>query len=205
MAGLTPSDLDARAIRDAAERVLSDPTYESARPGALDRVVTAVVDAVARVLDLLVAPGGSGVGLGLLAAAVALVAVITWRLAGRVRRDRARRAAPGRIDGRTARDWERDAERHAGAGAWRAALRCHYRALLADLIAAGMVDEVAGRTARGYLREIAAAAPDAAEPMTAVTEAFETAWYDRRDVTAADVADLRLAAAAVRHRLLVPA
>lgn len=205
MAGLTPSDLEAGAIREATERVLSGPGYEPARPGGLERVVTSVVDAIARVLDALVAPGGGAVGIGLLAAAVALTAVIAWRLVRRIRRDRARQAAPGRLGGRSAREWERDAERHAADGAWSEALRCHYRALLADLVAAGIIDEVAGRTARGYLREVVAAAPDATEAMTAVTEAFETAWYDRRDVTAADVADLRLAATAVRRHLLVPA
>ena len=205
MAGLTPSDLDAGAIRGAAERVLSGPAYEQARPSSLERVATSVVDAIARVLDALVSPGGSGVGIGMLAAAVALVALIAWRLARRVRRDRARRAAPAQIGGRTARDWEQDAERHAAGGAWGEALRCHYRALLADLVAAGMIDEVAGRTARGYLREVTAAAPDATEAMTTVTEAFEMAWYDRGDVTATDVTDLRVAAATVRRHLLVPA
>jgi Domain of unknown function (DUF4129) len=205
VARLTPSDLDAAAIRDAAERVLSGPAYESARPGGLERMVTSVVDAIARLLGALLAPAGSGVGIGLLAAAVALVALIAWRLARRVRRDRARRAAPGRLGGRTARDWGHAAERHAADGAWGEALRCHYRALLADLVAAGMIDEVAGRTARGYLREVAAAAPDAAGAMTTVTEAFETTWYGRRDVTASDLTDMRAAVTAVRHHLLVPA
>ncbi|HSJ44752.1 MAG TPA: DUF4129 domain-containing protein [Euzebyales bacterium] len=205
MARLTPSGLDAAAIRDAAERVLSGPAYGSARPGGLERTVTSAVDALARLHDALVAPAGSIVGVAMLAAAVALVALVAWRVARRVRRDRARRATPGRIGGRTARDWERAAERHAADGARGEALRCHYRALVADLVAAGMIDEVAGRTARGYLREVVAAAPEAAEAMTTVTEAFETTWYGRRDVTASDLTDMRAAVTTVRRHLLVPA
>jgi len=205
VAGLTPSDLDADAIRDVTARVLARPAYEPAESGSFERLVTSVVDATARVLDALVSPAGSGVGLGLLAGAGALVAVVAWRLARRVRRDRGQRAAPGRLGGRTAADWEREAERHTADGAWGDALRCHYRALLADLVAAGMIDEVAGRTARGYLRDVGAAAPDATAAMTTVTEAFEATWYGRRDTTATDVAQLRAATATVRRHLLVAA
>lgn len=206
MTGLTPSDLGAQAIRDATARVLADPVYEPARPGALERAGTALVDALARVLETLVSPAGSGVGVGMLAAAVGLVALVVWRLARRVRRDRGRQAAPGDVGGRTAGDWELEARRHAADGAWNEALRCHYRALLAELVAAGVIHEVAGRTARGYLRDVVAAAPEALGAMTTVTAAFEAAWYDRRAVTARDVTDLRTAAAAVRrHLLLVPA
>lgn len=205
MAGLTPSDLDAEAVRSAAERVLSSATFEPVRPGVIERALTAAGDVVAQVLDTLVSPAGSGIGIGLLAAAVTLVGLIAWRLARRVRRDRGRPPTPGALAGRSARAWELEADRHAADGAWAEALRCHYRALLADLVAAGTIDEVAGRTARGYLREVATAAPRAADAMTAVTEAFEAAWYDRRDVTPTDVTELRAATAAVRRHVMVRA
>lgn len=205
MADLTPSDLDAGTIRGTVERILAGPAYESTRPLALERAFDAVVDALSRALDTLTSPAGYGVGTGLLLGVVVVVGVIAWRLARRVRTDRARRATPGTLGGRTARDWEDEADRHAAEGAWGGALRCHYRALLADLVAAGLVDEVAGRTARGYLRDVAAAAPDAADAMSEITRAFEAAWYGRRQVTAADVTELRAAAATVRRRALVAA
>lgn len=205
MAQLTPSDLDAGAIRDVTERVLAGPDYAQAQPGPLTRLVDAVLDRVADVIGTLLSPRGSGVGVALLAVAVATVALIAWTLLRRVRRDRARAPVPGRIGGRTAQDWQRAAERYAADADWASALRCHYRALLADLVAAGLVDEVAGRTARGYQRDIVAATPDAGDAMTTVTAAFEAAWYGHRDVTAADVTVLQAAAAAVRRHLLVPA
>lgn len=205
MADLTPSDLDAGTIRGTVERILAGPTYESTRPLALERAFDAVVDAVSRALDALTSPAGHGIGTGLLVGVVVGVGVIAWRLARRVRSDRGRRATPATLGGRSARDWEDEADRHAAEGAWGQALRCHYRALLADLVAAGLVDEVAGRTARGYLHDVVAVAPDAAEAMTDVTGAFEAAWYGRRPVTAADVTGLRAAAATVRRRTLVAA
>jgi hypothetical protein len=200
---VTPSDLDPEQIRQATDRVLSE--YAQAEPGLLAQALRWVLDQVAAIVSGLISAGGGGVGVALLIALVGGVAVIAWRLVRRVRTDRGHQARPGTIGGRTAQDWRADAQRHEDAREWASALRCHYRALLADLIAAEMIDEIAGRTARGYLHDVIGAAPDAAQPMTAVTAAFEAAWYDRREVTQADVRALRDAAAAVRARLLVPA
>ncbi len=205
MAQLTPSALDAAEIRQAVDRVLSGPAYAEAEPGLLTRGVRWLLEQVAELVSQVISAGGDGVGVVLLAALIGSVALIVWRLLRRIRRDRGRPARPGGLGGRGAQDWQADAVRHEGAGEWAAALRCHYRALLAELVAAGMIDEVAGRTARGYLRDVVGAAPDAAEPMTAVTTAFEAAWYDRREVTDADVAALRHAVTAVRRRVLVTA
>ncbi|HEX6256427.1 MAG TPA: DUF4129 domain-containing protein [Euzebyales bacterium] len=205
MASLTPSDLDAGAIRDATEQVLAGPAYGPARPGLLSRVLTVVIDAVAGGLDRVLSAGGGGVALAVVAGAVVVIVVIAWLLTRRVRRDRQRRPRPGRIAGRTGDDWRREAEVHVAQEAWARALRCLYRALLADLVSVGAIDEVAGRTARGYLRDVTASAPDAEGPMSIVTEAFESAWYDGGAVTASDVARVRTAADQVRSFLLVAA
>jgi hypothetical protein len=68
-----------------------------------------------------------------------------------------------------------------------------------------VIDEVAGRTARAYQREIATACPAAADAMTTVTAAFEAAWYGDRHVSSADVTALRDAAATVRRHVPVAA
>lgn len=203
MAQLTPSDLEPTQIRQAAADVLSG--YEQAQPGLVSRALRWLLDQLAEVIADVIAVGGNGLGVVLLGAVVGGVALLAWRLVRRVRRDRAGPPTAGTISGRTAQDWRADAQRHEAQHAWAPALRSHYRALLADLVAAGMIHETAGRTARGYLRDVVDVAPDAATAMTAVTAAFEAAWYDRRDVTEADVRALRDAAETVRRRTLVPA
>lgn len=205
MAGLTPSDVDPEQIRQVTADVLARREFDVARPGLLERWGRAAIDAVAEVISRLPAGTGRVVSVLVLAVAVALIALIAWWLVRRVRPDRRGPARPGRIGGRGARDWLRDAERHGAAGAWTAALRCHYRALLADLVTAGVVEEMAGRTARGYLRDVRDTAPQGEPAMTAVTEAFEAAWYGSRPTTRADVEALRAAADTVRRSLLVPA
>jgi hypothetical protein len=205
VAPLTPPDLDPSAIRDATEQVLAGQSYRSARPGLLAQLFTAITDAIAGGLARVLSAGGGQVALIVVAGAVMIIGVIAWQLTRRVRRDRRRTPHPGRIGGRTADDWRRAAAGHAADGAWARAVRCHYRALLADLVSAGAIDEVAGRTARGYLRDVAAAAPDAERAMTTATEAFESAWYDGGAVDATDVDRVRAAADAVRSCLLVRA
>lgn len=205
MAQLTPSDLDPGQVRSVTERVLAGPEYRSADPGLLAQGWRWLLDRVSAVLDAIATAGGGRLGLAILLAMVAVVALIGWRLVRRVRRDRGGRPRPDGIGGRAAQDWRQAAARAEAAGQWPEALRCHYRALLADLITAGLIDEVAGRTARGYLADVATAAPDAAPAMATVTDAFEAAWYDRRPVTGQDVAGLRDAAGAVLRRTPVPA
>lgn len=203
-ATLAPSDLAAERIRQATDRVLAGPDFAGAQPGLVTRASRWLLDRLAELLTAIVSGGGGLLGLTLLAAAVVVLGLVTWQLVRRVRRDRGTRVPrPGATGGRTAAEWTVDAERAEAAGAWPDALRCHYRALLADLVDAGMLDEVPGRTARGYLRDVGAAAPDAAGPMRQVTRAFEAAWYDRRSVTASDVDALRTKADAVRRRVLV--
>jgi hypothetical protein len=74
-------------------------------------------------------------------------------------------------------EWRADAEAAERAGQWRQALRCRYRALVAELADRGLVEEVAGRTAGEYRAEVAGAAPAVAAPFAGATELFERAWY----------------------------
>lgn len=200
---LAPSGVEPSEIRRLTEQVLAQPRYDAAEPGIVTRLWTWILDRTAELIARLAAgDGGTIVGVVILVLAVGATAFLAVRLLLRVRRDPGA-AAPAGIEGRSAEDWRELARRAEAAGDWAEALRCSYRALLADLVAAGVTDEVAGRTARDYLRDISAAAPAAEEPMTWATEAFEAAWYDRRPVDASDLEAMRRAGERVRRGALV--
>ncbi|HJU00766.1 MAG TPA: DUF4129 domain-containing protein, partial [Actinomycetes bacterium] len=76
-----------------------------------------------------------------------------------------------------------------------------YRALVADLAARGLVEEVPGRTAGEYRREIGRAAPAASADFAGATELFEVAWYGRADTGPQQAAHLRDLSAQVLQRV----
>jgi hypothetical protein len=200
---LEPSGVDASEIRRVTEQVLAGPRYEPARPGLVERILVWLAERIANLIaGLQAGDGGTIIGVVVLALAIGVTAFLVARLLLRVRRDPGV-AAPVGIGGRSAEDWRELARRAEAAGEWAEALRCSYRALLAELVAAGVTDEVAGRTARDYLRDISEAAPAIEGPMTWMTDAFEATWYDRRPADASDLAAMRRASDDVRRGALV--
>jgi hypothetical protein len=101
-----------------------------------------------------------------------------------------RAAVPG-TPRRPAADWRAEAEAHERAGAWRPAVRCRYRALVAELAARGLVDEVPGRTAGEYRHQVRRNLPDAAADFAGATELFELAWYGRAEPGAPEASRVR--------------
>lgn len=205
--GLVPSDVDPETARRAAEQILADPDFAGARPSLLARLGQWVLDGIAQVVAAL-GGGARGQVIGVVVLTVVVIAavLVTARLVRRVRRDTSGQVTtPIGLHGQTAGQWRARAQRLFGEGDAAGALRSEYRALLAELVSAGLVDEIAGRTAQRYAREVALAAPEAAVPMRAVTAAFEATWYDRRPVTADDLAEMTRAATAVLRAARVPA
>ena len=201
---LTPSDVEASQIRQATEQVLGNPTYREAQPGIIERATMWVLDALARLISgLRAGDGGTIVGIVLMALAIGVTVFIAILLLRRVRRDPGTEDVAVGIGGRSSADWRRLAEQAEAAGEWDVALRCRYRALLADLVAAGVTDEVVGRTARDYMRDVIEAAPATERSLRWVTDAFEATWYDRRPVAASDVDAVRTASDDVRRHALV--
>lgn len=201
---LTPSRVDPSDIRRLTDEVLSRSEYNAAGPSLWQRLWLWVLDNIARLIELLsVGDRGAISGVVILVLAVGATAFIAFRLLRRVRRDRGVATPVMTFGGRSAQDWERLAREAEAAGHWDVAVRCRYRALLAELIAAGVTDEMAGRTAREYLRDVSAAAPDAEVPLTWMTDAFEAVWYGRQSATASDLDTLRTAADRVRRSALV--
>lgn len=201
---LDPSRIEPLRIERVTEQVLARPGFDQARPGAIERLLDTLFDGLRRLFELLgQGAGGSLVGTIALAVLIGGTALIAIMLLRRVRTDRATISRPAGIGGRSAQDWHDLARRAEADGDWGSALRCTYRALLAELIDAGVTDEVAGRTASEYLRDISEAAPATRGPLQFVTNAFEATWYDRRPVDATDVDAVRSAADDVRRAALV--
>jgi hypothetical protein len=118
-----------------------------------------------------------------LAAAVALLA---WRFGKGMTVDRTRSVMSAEDQVRPAAAWRIEAEAHERNGEWRQALRCRYRALVADLARRGVLEEIPGRTAGEYRAELSGALPSAAPPFAGATELFERAWYGHGPTGATD-------------------
>ena len=63
-------------------------------------------------------------------------------------------------------------------GNYREALRCRYRALVAELADRRLIDQVPGRSESGdYDRAVRSLVPEVAEQFSSVTRLFEQCWY----------------------------
>ena len=179
-------------MREAAHRILARPEFDEERRSLLERARDAVMRWLEGLFDDLA--GGSGgqlVGWAVVILLTAAAVLFAVRLTRGVRRDPrivTGRPAPPR---RTGAAWRSEAEEHEAAGRWRSALRCRYRALVADLAARGLVEEVPGRTAGEYRRQVDRAVPEVAPAFAGATTLFEGAWYGGRPTDADDAARFR--------------
>ena len=195
---LPPSQQDPEEVRDEIERILNQPEYREPPRPIFQRIMDWISERMADLLaDIL--GGGRAVVIGwVISAVVALVVgYLLLRFVLSLRGDPARREAAMADPRRPAEDWVAEAERYEAAGEWRQALRCRYRALVAQLAARGLVEEIPGRTAGEYRLEVAENLPSAAQPFAAATLMFEEAWYGGADVDEVRHAQFRAAATEV--------
>jgi hypothetical protein len=183
---------DPDRVREAVREVLARPEFRPPDRTLLQRALDWLIEQVGRLLAELGASGAGGiVGLAVLALALLGVGLLAARFSrGMTPSPEVRAAVPG-APRRPAADWRAEAEAHERAGAWRAAVRCRYRALVAELAARGLVDEVPGRTAGEYRREVRRSLPDAAADFAGATELFELAWYGRAETGAQEASRVR--------------
>lgn len=191
-------------VRRTTREVLSQADYQAHDgPSLLDRLVTGVLEQLGRFLLRF----GDGGGTGSVVAAVALVGIVLLVAAAVVVfLRRLRPAAPlGPVEegsvGRDPRSWADEATRHEADGDLRQALRCRYRETLARLAAAGLVEEVPGRTTGEYRATVAGSLPAVDEPFTALTIRFEQAWYGGRPVDAALLEEVKRSQHAVLNQI----
>lgn len=181
-----------------AREILGRPEFRPRPRGLTERVIGWVLE---RLGELIASLSGGGRGavvawalLVLGGVAIALVVRRAWR----VRRIRMESESPLAGDeGRPPRDWEAEAEAHEAAGRHRDAIRCRYRAVIAGLSEAGLVEEIPGRTAREYAAEVRLSLPSSAGPFEGLTAQFERCWYGRLPVGPDDVDRFRRDVAAV--------
>lgn len=188
-ADLPVSQRDPDRVANAVHRVLSRPEYQQPAKPWLTRIRDDVIDWLARALSTIA--GAGIVAWIMLAVVLALVALVAVRLFRDVSRDPASGVTVAAARIRPAADWRAEAEAHEQAGEWRQALRCRYRALVADLAGRGLLDEVPGRTTGEYRAELSASLPAASPPFRGATELFEGAWYGHQPTGASDTARFR--------------
>jgi Domain of unknown function (DUF4129) len=183
---------DPDQVREVVREVLSRQEFRPAERSLVERIYDWVLEAVGRLLAALGGSGAGGiVGLILLALVLVGVGVLVARFSrGLTPSPEVAAAVPG-TRRRSAAEWRAEAEAQERAGAWREAVRSRYRALVADLASRGLVEEVPGRTAGEYRREVGHALPGAAGDFAGATELFEVAWYGRSATGAQEAAHLR--------------
>jgi hypothetical protein len=183
---------DPDRVREAVREVLARPEFRPPDRTLLQRAFDWALEQLGRLLAELGASGAGGiVGLAVLLLALLGIGLLAAHFSGGMTPSPEVRAAVPGAPRRPAADWRAEAEAHERAGAWRPAVRCRYRALVADLAARGLVDEVPGRTAGEYRREVRRSLPDAAADFAGATELFELAWYGRGETGAREASRLR--------------
>jgi hypothetical protein len=206
-AALLPRDLagpsrDPREIHRAVDEVLARPEYRPAARPLLDQIWSWLLDKLAALLSgLSTTTAGSIIGVVLFVGILVLLGLLVARFARTMSRSPEVAAAIVARPRREAAEWRAEAEIHEAAGEWRLAVRCRYRALIADLARLGVVDEVPGRTSGEYLGEVGRNLPSAAEAFGGATRVFERAWYGRRPTGSGDAASFRQLAGSVLERL----
>jgi hypothetical protein len=183
---------DPGQVREVVREVLSRPEFRPPERSLIERVYDWVLELIGRLLAALGGSGAGGVvGLVLLALVLVGVGILVARFSRGLTPSPEVAAAVPAGRRRSAAEWRAEAAAHERAGAWREAVRSRYRALVADLASRGLVEEVPGRTAGEYRREVGRALPAAATDFAGATELFEVAWYGRSGTGARDAAHLR--------------
>jgi hypothetical protein len=170
-------------IRQTADEILARSEFDDPEPNIFQRITTWVDDRIHDVLDLV---GHSGIIqiLTIVALVAGLVVLVRWL----AKRDWSRRRRGHGDDGvsidevrrRSPADWRAEADEREARGEWKLALRCRYRALVGDLLAERLVDDVAGRTTGELRADVAERAPERAAAFSAASDLFDLAWYADR-------------------------
>ena len=189
---LPPPDITAGEAGRRIDEILARAEFQRQEPTLLERARDWVFEQLDRLISTFLS-GDRGavvawIGLAVGAAAAAYFVV---RMARGIQREPEGYALEFREPRRTAAEWRAEAESHERAGEWRLALRCRYRALLAELATRGLVEEIPGRTTGEYRGDVSVAVPAVASDFSVATELFELAWYGDRPTGEGDTQQFR--------------
>jgi hypothetical protein len=185
---LPEPQLDAPRVREAIEAILARREFAPEPRSWTERARDLVIERLGDLLGALFDGGAGGLVGWIVVGVLTVVAVLAaLRFTRGLRGDPTATSDTDRAQRRPAADWQAAAAAHEAAGEWRAALRCRWRALVADLDGRGLVEEVPGRTAGEYRRQVAVALPGAAPDFDAATALFEEAWYGEHPAGAEQV------------------
>lgn len=175
------------------DEILARPEFRPPSKPLLQRILEEIERRVGDVFEALTSGGrASLVAWAIVIALAATIALMTARLVRSVGRDPVvRHAASESEPVRPAVAWRSDAEAHEADGRWRDAVRCRYRALVADLASRGVVEEIPGRTSGEYRGEVASTRPSAAQDFSTASDVFDRAWYGGIPAGPGDAARLR--------------
>ncbi|MFI0968263.1 DUF4129 domain-containing protein [Streptomyces sp. NPDC021080] len=179
--GTPPVTTPREAAREAARRELSKRMYHENDPGLVQRALNAFWDWVGRLFGAAstAAPGGT-LGLAVIVlAAVAIVAVLWWRL-GTPRRTPSSRAALFDDRPRSAAEHRAAAEAHAALGHWSQAVQERMRAVVRSLEERALLDPRPGRTADEAAAEASRSLPSHTDRLRAAAHDFDDITYGGR-------------------------
>lgn len=175
---LAPPAQPASVVHRDTSAILAEPQFRHGSPSWLASLDNSVGHFLDRLFGALFSSDGLTVAGLVVAGLILLLAVyLATRFATRVTRDPGIDVRPSGPAVRRPVEWKAEAAVHEAAGEWRDAVRCHYRALVAELAERGVVEEIPGRTVREYEREVGARLPPSADLFVAASDIFELVWY----------------------------
>jgi hypothetical protein len=161
-----------------ARGILARPEFRTAPKPLVDRARDWLFHRIGRLISLLASGGaGSFIAIAIVVLAALVIVILVARYSRTVRADPAHALPPVLVERRAAGDWLADAIAYEQAGSWRNALRCRYRALVAELAGRGVLDEVPGTTAGEYRIAVGRRVPAVGRPFGQASDLFERAWY----------------------------
>lgn len=204
-ADLPRSPVPAAQAREKAAEILDRPEYARARPNVFERLYESFVEWIATLLgesdpERAAAYGpGALVVLGIVALLV-LHLIVSQIWLGRLRRKQLHSKGDVILGegGRPSAQWMAEAAGFELQGLFRDAVRCHWRAVVAEAAALGLLVDDTGRTTRDHLRDMSAALPAVNAPFASATELFEQAWYSLHKIGSSDLSHIKQWTAEVR-------
>jgi Domain of unknown function (DUF4129) len=186
--GDAPITLTREQAAELAREELADPAYHAAQEPLPLRVAGWLVDQVQQVVDRLGAatPGGWYGLLGLVVVAVAVLAVVRWRI-GPVQRSARSVALFDSVEPvASAAEHRNRAEVAAAGGDLATAVRERLRAVVRDLQQRDVVDDGPGRTADETAAAAGVRLPTVAADLRDGARRFDEVWYGDRPATRQD-------------------